>query len=215
MDGCDKHVLYICNISVRRACDYSMMDLYVGTCIHACNLIAASHADSWIQASNCTDSMAYHISLMTLKTYSGRTAVKICTNRQTCSATPSCTDSGLAGHFRPKRSVQTDVTMSLSVCLIVYAHVSVRGSMMPFVLLCMTHASVDSRHVVPHASMYKKKTDKNKLLFCVSFEEQHSYGDNSVCVVFQVLAKPYQQQSPGRGCDAATCARSCSLGCSW
>ena len=62
--------------------------------------------------------------------------------------------------LRVKKSVQTDVTVCLPVCLIVRGLMTIRSSMMPVVLLCMTHASVDSRHVDPYASTHKQNTDK-------------------------------------------------------
>ena len=65
--------------------------------------------------------------------------------------------SELAGHFRSKSLSRCDC---VSVCLIVHGLVSIRSSMMPVVLLCMTHASVNGRHVVPYASTHKQNTDK-------------------------------------------------------
>jgi len=78
-------------------------------------------------------------------------------------------------------SVQMDVT----VCLIVHALVSICSSTMPLVLLCMTYATVDSRHVVQYAFMYKQKTIlTNKMIFLTSknFEEQRNYDGNKIYV---------------------------------
>ena len=39
---------------------------------------------------------------------------------------------------------------------------SICSSMMPIVLHGMTHASVDSRHIAPYASVHKQNSDKTR-----------------------------------------------------
>ncbi len=74
----------------------------------------------------------------------------------------------LADHFRPK--VCRDGCGYLSACLIVHALLSTCSSMMPFV--SMTHASINSKHVVSNASTLKHNCDKKSRCFVLHLKQQ-------------------------------------------